>query len=76
MGRVRDKCLVENSTEFLEDYKKLKVKNNMARANMAATVLETPIPAEKPLRLNLMINMLSQTINSNGEKLLSEWVHH
>ena len=50
----------------------------MATASKAAVVYvqDKQKPAEKRLGLNLMINMLSQTTNTNGEKLLPEWVYH
>ncbi len=50
----------------------------MAAANKAEVVYvhDKPKPAEKRLGLNLVINMLSQLTNSNGEKHLAEWVYH
>ena len=50
----------------------------MATASKATVVYvqDKQKPAEKRLGLNLMINMLSQTTNSSGERLLPEWVYH
>ena len=50
----------------------------MATASKAAVVYvqDKQKPAERRLGLNLMINMLSQTTNTNGEKFLPEWVYH
>ena len=50
----------------------------MAAANKAEVVYvhDKQKPAEKRLGLNLMINMLSQSTNSNEEKHLADWVYH
>ncbi len=50
----------------------------MAAANKAKVVYvhDKQKPAAKQLGLNLMMSMLSQLTNSNGEKRLAEWVDH
>jgi hypothetical protein len=50
----------------------------MAEANQATTIFvaEKQTPAEKRMALSFMINMLSQTNDKHGDKLLPEWVNH
>ncbi len=51
----------------------------MTEANKATVCVylqDNQSPAEKKFSLNLMINMLSQTINSNGDILLDATVNH
>jgi hypothetical protein len=50
----------------------------MAAANKAEDVYthDKQKPAEKLMGLNLMINMLSLSTNSNGEKHSAEWAYH
>ena len=49
----------------------------MAEANQATTIFvaEKQTPAEKRMALSFMINMLSQTNDKHGDKLLPEWVN-
>jgi hypothetical protein len=50
----------------------------MAEANQATTIFvaEKQTPAEKRMELSFMINILSQTSDKHGDKLLPEWINH
>jgi hypothetical protein len=82
MSLLYVKCLVENSTDYLEDYHKVQVQNykmttsayNATDFYIQGSQRQPQSPAEQWLGLSLMINMLSQ-LKQEGKTLLYQNVY-